>query len=105
MGTCCQGGQTQQGLTAGSLTLEGGAGGCWHRPRRRRPDPKQGPHSWRLGETLQGWAQGQASPSRHARQQGKAGGQERASQLACFRPRAGADFPAVQSRQTPANVG
>lgn len=36
---------------------------------RRCPDPKQGPHSWRLGEALQGWAQGPASPSRPAQQQ------------------------------------
>lgn len=58
----------EQGQAAGSLTLEGGAGGCWHRPPRRCPDPKQGPHSWRLGEALQGWAQGPASPSRPAQQ-------------------------------------
>ena len=97
--------QMEQEHTTGPLTLEGGAEGCCHRPPRRRPDSKQGPCSWRLDEILQGWAQGRASPSRPARQQGRAGGQERASRPACFRPKAGADFPAVRSHRTPGNTG
>lgn len=97
--------RVEQEHTAGSLTLEGGAGGCCHRPPRRCPDHKQGPCSWRLDEILQGWAQGRASPSRPARQQGRAGGQERASRPACFRPKAGADFPGVRSHRTPGNTG